>query len=404
MDEHYDPDTRSTTEEVLVNFDEDNCLPAADEVRRLVEGSPLGTAGARAVRNRIPREHAESVVAQWRTRRAAEHQIDSNEDDQADLPAAAADRDVSAPATSTTNVVRVEKLSESQLQALEHSFFGRPLGEILDFEDESRDRRRQEILTDVAARIEEVTGVAANQVVREAAFVTDLGFDSITAIELGMEIEGMYGIRIDADDLVELQTVGDVVDFIEEKAWRQGHLCALNGGAPAPPSPPLTADKLVGYLRGFGTSRIVEIDEAESFDLKVGNDRWIMRIRVGLVVETPEKTIPEKSHNKRLAKERLKLRHFEAMAKDMFDRREYETRVVQEIMEDLTSFPPEMTRKACAVLVEQADQRDEWYWEVEQVARQPGTINCRTAGNAAPRPTSTLGAPPPLAHGKYQDR
>lgn len=398
MDEHYDPDARSTTEEVLVNFDEDNCLPAADEVRRLVEGSPLGTAGARAVRNRIPREEAESVVAQWRTRRAAERQIDSNEDDQADVPAAVADRDVSAPAASITNVVRVEKLSESQLQALEHSFFGRPLGEILDFEDESRDRRRQEILTDVAARIEEVTGVVAAKVVREAAFVTDLGFDSITAIELGMEIEGMYGIRVDADDLVELQTVGDLVDFIEEKAWRQGH------GVAAPPSPPLTADKLVGYLRGFGTSRIVEIDEAESFDLKVGNDRWIMRIRVGLVVETPEKTIPEKSHSKRLAKERLKLRHFEAMAKDMFDRREYETRVVQEIMEDLTSFPPEMTRKACAVLIEQADKRDEWYWEVEQVAQQAGSINRWAAGRLASRSTSTLGAPPPLAHGKYQDR
>lgn len=403
MDKHYDPDTRSTAEEVLVNFDEDNCLPAADEVRRLVEGSPLGTAGARAVRSRIPREQAESVVAQWRTRRAAEHQIDSNEDDQTGIPEAAADLGITAPAAGPTNVVRVEKLSESQLQALEHSFFGRSLGEILDFEDESRDRRRQEILTDVAARIEEVTGVSTAQVVREAAFVTDLGFDSITAIELGMEIEGMYGIRIDADDLVELQTVGDVVDFIEEKAWRQGHLCALNSDAASPPSLPITADKLVGFLRGFGTSRIVEIDEADSFDLKVGNDRWIMRIRVGLAVETPEKTTPEKSHCKRLAMERLRLRRFEAMARDMFDRREYETRVVQVIMEDLTSFPPEMTRKACAVLVEQADQRDEWYWEVEQVSRQAGSINSRAAGIVAPGPTSVLGAPP-LAHGKCQDR
>lgn len=368
MNEHYEPNTQSAIEEVLVSFEEDKRLPAADEARRLVEGSPLGTAGARTVRNRIPREEAESVVAQWRAQRAAECPVDSTQNDPTDITADDSTGSAISPAPVTvgpsTNLVEVEKLNDLQLNALEHSFFGRPLGEILDFEDESRDRRRQEILTDLTSRIEEVTGTAPAQVFREAAFVTDLGFDSIAAIELGTEIEAMYGIRLGAEDIADLRTVGDVVDFIEEKAWRQGNLCAASRGVRAA----ITAENLVGFLRGFGTTRIVEIDEADSFDLKVGNDRWIMRIQVRLVLETPEKTTTAKSNCKRLAKDRLKLRRFEALAKDMFDRREYETRTVRLLMEDLTSFPPEMTRKACAVLVEHAEQRDEWYWEVNHPA------------------------------------
>ena len=212
-----------------MNF-EDSCpQPAADEVRRLIEGSPLGTPGARAVRNRIPREQAESVVARLRARRAAQYQGAANGDDQTGIPAGSVlseDASVASP-VAAADVVKVDKLSESQLQALEDSFFGRPLGEILQIEGESRDRRRQEILENLAASIEDVTRVSAAQVTREAVFVNDLGIDSLTALELGVQVEEAYGIRIAIEDLAGLHTVGDAVDFIEETAWLRGRRCAV---------------------------------------------------------------------------------------------------------------------------------------------------------------------------------
>jgi len=284
MDEHNEPDARSVPEEVVMNF-EDSCpQPAAAEVRRLIEGSPLGTPGARAVRNRIPREQAESVVARLRARRADQHQGAANGNDQTDIPADSVlseDASVASP-VAAADAVKVDKLSESQLQTLEDSFFGRPLGEILQIEDESRDRRRQEILENLAASIDDVTGVSTAQVTRETAFVNDLGIDSLTALKLGVQVEEAYGIRITIEDLAGLHTVGDAVDFIEETTWLRGRTCAVNSCKHAP----LTL-RIDLELRGSPSRRIVELDEADFFRLKIGNSQGQWTIRV-----TTESTVP----------------------------------------------------------------------------------------------------------------
>ncbi|MEE0435952.1 MAG: acyl carrier protein [Peptococcaceae bacterium] len=51
----------------------------------------------------------------------------------------------------------------------------------------------------------------------ETDLVRDLGVDSIDTVELIMAVEETYDITISDDDARDLKTVGDVVEFIEER-------------------------------------------------------------------------------------------------------------------------------------------------------------------------------------------
>ena len=66
--------------------------------------------------------------------------------------------------------------------------------------------------------IVEQLGVKAEEVVPEASFVDDLGADSLDTVELVMALEEEFGIEIPDEDAEKIQTVGDAVRYIEEKA------------------------------------------------------------------------------------------------------------------------------------------------------------------------------------------
>ena len=61
----------------------------------------------------------------------------------------------------------------------------------------------------------EQLGVSADQVSDEAKFVDDLGADSLDTVELIMALEEEFGTEIDDDDAEKLQTVQDVIQYIE---------------------------------------------------------------------------------------------------------------------------------------------------------------------------------------------
>ena len=52
----------------------------------------------------------------------------------------------------------------------------------------------------------------------EATAFADLGFDSLAMLDLVWEVEDAFGIQIDDSELVELKTVGQLLDLIEKKA------------------------------------------------------------------------------------------------------------------------------------------------------------------------------------------
>ena len=70
----------------------------------------------------------------------------------------------------------------------------------------------------VKSIIAEQLGVKPEEVTSEAAFVEDLGADSLDTVELVMALEEGFGIEIPDEDAEKITTVGDAVKYIEEKA------------------------------------------------------------------------------------------------------------------------------------------------------------------------------------------
>lgn len=64
--------------------------------------------------------------------------------------------------------------------------------------------------------VAEQLGVEPDQVVREAEFVQDLNADSLDMVELVMSLEEEFGVEISDDDVENIRTVGDAVEYIEE--------------------------------------------------------------------------------------------------------------------------------------------------------------------------------------------
>ncbi len=49
------------------------------------------------------------------------------------------------------------------------------------------------------------------------SFIDDLGADSIDLLELVLAFEDEFGIQIEEDDIKNIRTVGDIVEYIENK-------------------------------------------------------------------------------------------------------------------------------------------------------------------------------------------
>jgi acyl carrier protein len=65
--------------------------------------------------------------------------------------------------------------------------------------------------------IVEQLGVNADQVTPEAKFIEDLGADSLDTVELVMAFEEEFGAEIPDEDAEKLQSVGDVIRYIEDR-------------------------------------------------------------------------------------------------------------------------------------------------------------------------------------------
>ncbi len=64
--------------------------------------------------------------------------------------------------------------------------------------------------------IVEQLGVSAEEVTLEASFIDDLGADSLDLVELIMAMEEEFSIEISDEDAEKIQTVQDVVNYINE--------------------------------------------------------------------------------------------------------------------------------------------------------------------------------------------
>ena len=65
--------------------------------------------------------------------------------------------------------------------------------------------------------IAEQLNVNESEIKAESNFKDDLGADSLDIVELVMALEEEYDVEIPSDDLAELNTVGDVINYLKDK-------------------------------------------------------------------------------------------------------------------------------------------------------------------------------------------
>jgi acyl carrier protein len=75
---------------------------------------------------------------------------------------------------------------------------------------------RDEVYERVKSALGEQLGVDEKEITNEASFQDDLDADSLDLVELIMELEDQFGIKIPDEDAQKLTTVGQAVSYVVE--------------------------------------------------------------------------------------------------------------------------------------------------------------------------------------------
>lgn len=77
---------------------------------------------------------------------------------------------------------------------------------------------KEEIITGLAEIVNEIAGIPTEDVELGKSFTDDLDVDSLSMVEVVVAAEERFGVKIPDDEVKNLKTVGDAVDYILSNA------------------------------------------------------------------------------------------------------------------------------------------------------------------------------------------
>ena len=81
------------------------------------------------------------------------------------------------------------------------------------------------MLDEMKKMIAEQLNCDENEITADTSFKDDLGADSLDLFELVMALEDEYNIEIPAEELTDLETVGDVIEYLKGRGIEDLKLC-----------------------------------------------------------------------------------------------------------------------------------------------------------------------------------
>jgi|HubBroStandDraft_6_1064221.scaffolds.fasta_scaffold69787_2 acyl carrier protein len=75
---------------------------------------------------------------------------------------------------------------------------------------------RDRILTNLKASIAKISGLPVDSITDSASYVEDLGLDSLTILEIVVEVDYEFKVKIPEDKMDQIRTVEDTVNIVLE--------------------------------------------------------------------------------------------------------------------------------------------------------------------------------------------
>lgn len=73
----------------------------------------------------------------------------------------------------------------------------------------------------VKQSISKVTAIPVEKISDAAAYVDDLGLDSLSILEIAVDVETQFKFQTSDEELRSIRTVADTVELVRKRLWAQ---------------------------------------------------------------------------------------------------------------------------------------------------------------------------------------